>query len=372
MLLIARKNLFSERIRLLISVGGVAISVLLITLLLSLYRGWNEKIGGFIDDVNVDVWIALDGTTDFLRAASVLPIEETGRQLEGVDGVQSWSPLIVRSMTAYKGDSEIDISLVGYNPADGIGGPVEIVDGPDDPGPGEMIVDESLKSRYGLRIGDMLDAAGVSWKVVGISSGGDFVATHVVFTNFDEAQAALNMDENGLTSFMAVKLTDPADSQRVADNLDRIYVAASVTSREEFAANTRERALGNVLPILLVILVLAFIVGLAVSGLTIYTATVEKAREYGILKAVGFTNGYLYRLVFEQSFVTAFLGFVFGVSFTLAVAPFLSDLVPQFVVFVRWQDILIVAASTIIMALLSGYVPVRRLAGIDPTSVFKA
>ena len=73
MLLVARKNLFSEKTRLAISVGGVALSVFLIGILLSLYRGWDEQVGGFVEQVPADLWVASDGTTDFLAAASVLP-----------------------------------------------------------------------------------------------------------------------------------------------------------------------------------------------------------------------------------------------------------------------------------------------------------
>jgi putative ABC transport system permease protein len=142
-------------------------------------------------------------------------------------------------------------------------------------------------------------------------------------------------------------------------------------TREEFAASTRERALSDVLPILFVVLALSFIVGLAVAGLTIYTATIEKSREFGILKAVGFRNSYLYRLVFEQSAVTAMLGFLVGIGLTLLVGPFASDVVPQFVLFTRWQDVLVVAGLTVGMALIAGYIPVRRLAAIDPVTVFK-
>ncbi len=40
MLLVARKNLFSERIRLATSVGAAALSVYLIGILLSPYRAW--------------------------------------------------------------------------------------------------------------------------------------------------------------------------------------------------------------------------------------------------------------------------------------------------------------------------------------------
>jgi len=119
------------------------------------------------------------------------------------------------------------------------------------------------------------------------------------------------------------------------------------------------------------VLVVAFIVGLAVAGLTIYTATIEKSREYGILKAEGFTNSYLYRVVFEQSMVTGFLGFLVGATMTIVVGPLAHSQVPQFVVFVRWQDIIGIAFATLLMALIAAYIPVRRLTNIDPVSVFK-
>jgi putative ABC transport system permease protein len=140
---------------------------------------------------------------------------------------------------------------------------------------------------------------------------------------------------------------------------------------EAFAQETRKRILSNILPILIVVLIVAFVVGLAVAGLTIYTATVEKSREYGILKAEGFTNPYLYRVVFEQSMVTGVLGFLLGAGVTVLLAPFAQDTVPQFVVWVRWQDILGIAGATLLMALIAAYIPVRRLTHIDPVTVFK-
>ena len=63
MLLVARKNLLSERIRLAISVGGVALSVFLIGILLSHFRGWSEKVGEYVEMVPADLWVAADGTT---------------------------------------------------------------------------------------------------------------------------------------------------------------------------------------------------------------------------------------------------------------------------------------------------------------------
>jgi putative ABC transport system permease protein len=389
MLLVARKNLFSERIRLAISVGGVALAVFLITILLSLYRGWDENVGGFVENSDVDVWLGSEGGEDFLAAASLLPTEgveaeQAQQYLDAHPLVDEWSEMIVRvmqgvrvqkiSLTEEKLGAKIDIHFIGFDPATRLGGPIEVVEGSETPGPGEIIVDERLAARYGVDVDDTLRAGGRDWKVVGKSKGGDFVATQTVFVTLEQARELLRMD--GSTTFYVIRVPEGGDPEELATALNNLAAQNSAPiaahSREEFAANTRDRIIGDVLPILFLVLALAFIVGLSVAGLTIYTATVEKAREYGILKAVGFGNGYLYRLVFEQSFVTAMLGFTVGVGLTLAFAPFATDLVPQFVLLVRWQDVLFVAGATMLMALLSGYMPVRRLAAIDPTSVFKA
>ncbi len=369
MLLVARKNLFSERTRLAISVGGVALAVFLISLLLALFRGWSEKVGGFVEETNVDVWIARTGTTDFLRAASVLPMKGS-ESLDRLDAVEEWSPLIVRPMRAWSGDTKMDVQFIGYDPASGMGGPLRIVEGQSRPGPGEVIVDKALTKRYGVDIGDTIQAGGRDWKVVGKSEGGDFVAAQTIFVGIEPAREALEMQD--LTTFFVLRLKKNVDVARFAADVERLQPGIVGITGKDFAEATRERVLSNIIPILMIVLVLAFIVGLAVAGLTIYTATVEKAREYGILKAVGFRNSYLYRVVFEQSLVTGALGFIIGIGLTLLFAPFAKDLVPQFVVFVRWQDVLGVFGATVLMTALAGYVPVRRLSAIDPVAVFKA
>ena len=388
MLLVARKNLFSEWTRLVISVGGVALSVFLISLLLSLYRGWDEKVGGFVEHSNVDLWLGSEGAEDFLTAASLLPTEgkeaeQAKEYLNAYPSIDQWSPMIVRLMQGVRVDrisateekvgSKIDIHFIGFDPNTRLGGPIEVIEGKDTPGPGEVIIDEKLGDRHGIGIGDTLRAGGRDWAVVGKSRGGDFIATQTVFVTHAEAQAALRMQ--GATTFYVIKVREGVDPAQLGAALEDQAVrneAPIVThTREEFAKSTRDRVTSNVLPILFVVLGLAFIVGVSVAGLTIYTATIEKAREYGILKAVGFRNTYLYRVVFEQSAATALLGFAVGIGLTLSIGPFASDYVPQFVLFTRWQDVLLVAGVTVVMALIAAYIPVRRLGAIDPVSVFK-
>ena len=391
MLLVARKNLFAERTRLAISVGGVALAVFLISILLSLYRGWDERVGGFIEYSNVDVWIGTEGTSSFLAAASIVPTEgdqadSAAYTLDHNEAVAHWDAVIVRPVEGIildgPGDpsvpegklkgKRVNLQVIGYNTASGIGGPIRIEEGKANPAAGEVIIDKALRKRYGSDFGDTIAAGGKDWKVVGISSGGDFVAVQTVFVDLTAAQDALGI--KGLATFYALQLKpiQNLDHEKFASDLESLQPGIRVLTKAEFARLTRDQILGQILPILLMVLGLSFIVGLAVAGLTIYTATVEKAREYGILKAVGFKNWYLYRAVLEQSVVTGFLGFVIGVGITLVLGPFASDQVPQFVLYTKWQDIAGVAAVTVLMAAVAAFIPVRRLASIDPVAVFKA
>lgn len=374
MLLVARKNLFSERTRLAISVGGVALSVFLIGILLSLYRGWDQQVGSFVERVPADLWVASDGTTDFAQAASILP-QGLGRHLEIAPDVDTVSPLVVRPMAVHRAQDdrskEFDLQLVGYDPKIGLGGPLEIVEGKNPPGPDEIIVDWEMHKRHNVNIGDKLVRGTKQVTVVGYSAGGDFVYTQVGFVTIDTAVNFLPLDPPTQRTFFLIKFNEGTDIDNNAARMALTTPGVQYIRGEDFAQETRDRILGNILPILIVVLIVAFIVGLAVAGLTIYTATIEKSREYGILKAEGFTNPFLYRVVFEQSLVTGALGFLAGAGLTLIVAPFAQDRVPQFVVFVRWQDILAIAGITLIMALLAAYIPIRRLTSIDPVSVFK-
>ena len=212
MLFVARKNLFSERTRLAISVGGVALSVFLIGILLSLYRGWDKKVGEYVEVVPADLWVASEGATDFIQSASVLP-GFLGTQLRFVPETETVSPLIVRPLALSRAggpqDRKFDVQLVGYDPAIGLGGPLEMVEGKSPPGPGEIIIDEAMSDRYGLQIGDQLLRGTGSLTIVGKSAGGDFVFTQVAFVTLDTAADFLELEPPSQRTFLPVTRFEP-------------------------------------------------------------------------------------------------------------------------------------------------------------------
>ena len=73
---------------------------------------------------------------------------------------------------------------------------------------------------------------------------------------------------------------------------------------------------------------------LLVVGLLVYTLTTEKSREYGIVKAVGGTNFYLYKIVLFQALAVSLLGFLIGAAVSFPAISLLQYFVPEFVVLV--------------------------------------
>ena len=187
--------------------------------------------------------------------------------------------------------------------------------------------------------------------------------------------ATLSITQNAASLIIGIStrlLTKPGasftqlQSQVVAAN-----PGVTIFTSKEFASATRHRILDNVVPIIVLILGLAFIVGIAITSLTIYTATVERQREFGVMKAIGFNNRDLYGLVLIQSIATGLVGFVFGVLLTLIVSQFADKLVATFIVLVRPIDVLEVFAVTVFMAAAASIVPARRVGAVDPAVAFK-
>jgi putative ABC transport system permease protein len=116
---------------------------------------------------------------------------------------------------------------------------------------------------------------------------------------------------------------------------------------------------------------IAYIVGVLVVGLVIYTATIERRREYGALKAIGARNRVLYRIVTIQAVIAAVVGSFVGIGFALAAGAALMAWRPQFLVAIEPAAAAIVLASSLLMAILAALIPARSVARLEPAEVFR-
>lgn len=96
----------------------------------------------------------------------------------------------------------------------------------------------------------------------------------------------------GATSFLLLTPSDRLTTEALRDRLDALSGAEALLKREMMANDRILFARFFSAPLQLMTGI-AFLVRTLVVGLVIYTATVERQREYGVLKAIGARNGTL-------------------------------------------------------------------------------
>ena len=367
MLLIARRNLFQEKGRLFISVGGVAFSVLLIMILQGLYQGWSNKIGEYISNVPANLWVMQAGSENMFHTPSVLPLSDSAK-IAAVEGVASVEPFSSRRLAAQVNGKTLDLYVVGYDSVSDASRPASIAEGKSLPGAGEIIIDRSQSKK--IKFGDTVGTAGQQLKVVGFSEGGDIVTSSFAFARKDELNKIQNLPASA--NYFLVNVKPGFDNDQVIGNIKAAVAGIDVVESQKFVENNTKIISDSFLPVILVLLIIGVAVGIAVIGLTIFTSTVEKSKEYGVLKAVGIKDRQLYGIVEQQALIAGVAGYLIGTGLAFGLGATVSQYVPQFVSRIRLFDVLWVFLLTIAMAVIASYIPIRRIAKIDPAEAFKA
>ena len=361
---IARRNLLADRGRLIISVSGVAFAVLLILVVLSLYRGWSG-IGQIVEEVPADLWVVQQGTTDPFHSVSILE-EAVGEEIAAVNGVSSVHRAYARTMAAEVDGKDVAVFLMAFH-REASGAGAESVFFPER---GTASVDSAFAKKHGVGVGDSITIAGRDLRVGQVYSGGNAVMFQFMFVSAEDARDMFGVP--GTVSYFLAAAVDSAEADGVAARIEEAIPAVDVFTGEGFADAVRREVREGFLPVVGVLVVLGFVVGVAVIGLTTYTATVDKARDFGVMKAVGASGMFVYRVVIAQSLLVGLAGFAVGLGGAALVAGFAVEIVPEFVTDLQLLDVAGVFGAALVMAALASFIPVVRINQIDPAVVFRA
>jgi putative ABC transport system permease protein len=117
------------------------------------------------------------------------------------------------------------------------------------------------------------------------------------------------------------------------------------------------------------LIIFALISGFIIIGLTLYSAAIDRIKDYGTLKAIGATNAYIRKLILMQASLYAIIGFIIGYALIegfrngIANAGTLFSFSP-----------LIKVGFFVITALISisgTLFAIRRITKLEPASVFR-
>jgi putative ABC transport system permease protein len=364
-MLLARRNLFRDRTRFLLSVLGVAVSVGLILLLAGYRAGVYRQASAYLDNTPGTIVVAERGIRDFLGTSSVLPPDAL-EAVEATSGVARAIPVVSQFVIFERHGRKDGFFLIGFDPAAG-GGPWKLVEGREPVADDELVIDRTAARQHDIAIGDEVTLLDRDAAIVGLSDETTFWAGSIAFARITTLESLARAP--GLRSFLLVTPEAGISPEALRDQLS--VPGTEVLLKSDVIANDR-KLMARVYdaPIGLMVAI-AFVVGVLVVGLVIYTATIERRREYGVVKAIGARNRTLYRVVTTQAFIAATAGAVAGVALGYGAGAALMAWRPQFRVDIEPAAVGVVLVAGLAMAVLAALIPARAVARLEPAEVFR-
>ncbi len=114
---------------------------------------------------------------------------------------------------------------------------------------------------------------------------------------------------------------------------------------------------------------MAFVVGVVIVYQVLSTDVNAHLKEYATFKAMGYQNGYLLSIVFEEAMILAFVGFIPGAILPLGLYA-LAAKATALPIFMTVSRALLVLTLTVVMCILSGAIATRKLQSADPADMF--
>ncbi|HDJ6882360.1 TPA: ABC transporter permease [Staphylococcus aureus] len=218
----------------------------------------------------------------------------------------------------------------------------------------EVLADETLKNK-GFKIGDTLSLSQSDEKlhIVGFTESAKYNASPVIFKN-DATIAKINPRLTGdKINAVVVRDTNWKDKK-----LNQELEAVSINDFIENLPGYKPQNLT-----LNFMISFLFVISATVIGIFLYVMTLQKTSLFGILKAQGFTNGYLANVVISQTLILALFGTAFGLLLTGVTGAFLPDAVP-----VKFDvlTLLVFAIVLMIVSVLGSLFSILTIRKIDP------
>lgn len=366
----ATRTLLHDKVRLVIAVGGVSFAILLILILRGIMDGTVAKATTYVDNVGADVFVSQEGVDHLALSTSVIPggIEE---QVRGVPGVAEARGIISVPTVIRLDSSEVAVRLVGFDTESGFGGPWRMAGGTTKLDADGIVIDQGLARSHGIGLGDTIDLGGQRFVVQGLSKETIALAGNLLFVPRPRAAELVFGGANTVTHVL-VRAAPGVDTATLAADVAAAVADVTVLTKKQLSRNERDLLSGLFVTPVNVMATIGFLVGLMVVGLTVYTAAAERLRDFGVLKAIGAPNRYLYATVIRQALMIGITGYVLGLAGQAIAKPIIERSVPSLGIELDPIFAAQVLGLGLLMSLVSALIPVYRVSALDPKQVFQA
>jgi putative ABC transport system permease protein len=319
------------------------------------------------------IWVIDDKATN-VNALSTLDMRKA-RELASIPGVKRVNPLVVAGGTArFQNGKTAGILMIGAQYPEFAGGPWNVAAGKKE----DLLQDGAVFTEYfdrdalgDARIGDFFEINGKQVFIAGNTRGVTSFGGLYVFTSIERARFLGSVPNDKASAFLLEWSASVPQEKIIAainNNLEGLRAwkekdLSSSTVSEVLKSSGIGFSVGT-------LIIFALITGFVIIGLTLYSAAIDRVKDYGTLKAIGATNGFIRRLILSQALIVSIIGFFVGFAFVMG---FRNGIAQAGTIFdyPLWMRLGFFVV-TLFIAFTGSTFAIRRIAGLEPSAIFRA
>ena len=358
-------------------VTAIVISIFLIGQQLSLLFFLMGLMGNLVGNAPVtdkQLWIIESQSTN-INAVNVID-NRLVQQIASLPGVESTFPVVLAAgQASFLDGKTAGITLVGANSPQFIMGPVpeKIEEGhiADLVQPSSVTAElyNAKTWKTDLFLNKPIEINGKSVKIAVITKNAQAFGASLMYTSMENAIVLGNASPSKVSIIIA-NLTDSASKQQVQQDIEQLFPQLKAWDAKKLKNSTIKEILisSNMGMSFGTLVIFAMISGFFIIGLTLYSSALDRIKDYGTLKAIGATRGYVNKLIIAQAFLYAIIGYtiamllLYGFKFGVANSGLAIDISVGFALFLLFVTLLISVGGSLFA--------VRKIAKLEPASVF--
>jgi putative ABC transport system permease protein len=359
----AAQNLRQRTTRTLLTLGAIGITVGGIIALEAIVRGLGVVMGGIGGDA--EIMIRQAGIAD--TGYSTID-EQIGEKISILQGIHSVSGM---AFTATFDPTAGTIFIVqGLAPNEYRIQRLHVVEGERLTSNHQIILGRMMAEAMGKQVGDTMEIGGFRYRIVGIyESDSAWMETGGVITLRD---AQTFVGEPHKVSMYMVKVLDPSQAEKVVETINTNFPEVHASLTGEFAEQMPDfKSMDAMLSAISILAI--FVGGLGVMN-TMLMAVIERTREIGVLRALGWRSRRVLGMIMQEALLLGIFGGVTGILIALGFGwtfnhiPMIGEMLKPI-----WEMDIFIRAILIAICLgvLGGIYPALRATRLQPVEALR-